>query len=154
MTSTQYIVSCMSQSPPMLGTCVTIRVNPSPGYWLEGKKTTCDRMSGIFLYDSLSGDQTKICRELPTFIRWWTLLWCPPPPLTPPTTPSAFQPFTTTHDPHTHSSHPTPHPPCLHSPTHHHTNPYPTPYVLSPVTLLPYLVSHLYPSPLEKPILQ
>ena len=37
----------------------------------------------------------------------------------------------------------------LHPPTHHYTNPYPTPYILSPVSRLSSPVSHL-PSPISR----
>ena len=40
------------------------------------------RVLGIFKNDSLSGEgeATKICREFPTFIRWWIPPLVPPPP--------------------------------------------------------------------------
>ena len=58
------IVACLDAE---LGTCVTICVNTSLRHWRKGKKPTSDAVSGIFIYDSLSGDTTKICWEFPTF---------------------------------------------------------------------------------------
>ena len=90
-----------------LGTCVIIHVNASPRHWREGKN---------HMRDSLSGDATKICRELPTFQRLSLLLprhhifRLPSPPTPqqavwplairpPPTSPQHLYP------PHTRTSH-------------------------------------------------